>query len=214
MIDRRTRFEGAAAYVPETRSLAELSRSIQKCKGCDLYRHATQAVFGEGPARARFVLVGEQPGDREDIEGRPFVGPAGAVLDRALGDARIARRDVYVTNAVKHFKFERTPKRRIHKTPASGELQACRPWLFKELEVIRPDVLVCLGATAAKAVIGPSFRLLAQRGRFVPSELAPRVLATYHPSAALRADDDESRAKIYDLLVKDLKTAAAASPGR
>lgn len=200
--------------MPQTRSLRELSRAIQRCKGCDLYRHATKAVFGEGPAQARFLLVGEQPGDREDVEGRPFVGPAGAVLDRALAEAGISRKQTYVTNAVKHFKFERTPKRRIHKTPASAEIQACRPWLYKELEVIRPDVLVCLGATAAKAVIGPSFRLLAQRGRFVPSELAPRVLATYHPSAALRADDDESRARIYDLLVKDLKTAAAASPGR
>ncbi len=208
---RRTRFEGAAAYVPETRSLAGLSRAIQRCKGCDLYRHATQAVFGEGPSRARFVLVGEQPGDREDLEGRPFVGPAGAVLDRALAEAGISRKDVYVTNAVKHFKFERTPGRRIHKTPGSREIQACRPWLFKELEVIRPEVLVCLGATAARAVIGSSFRLLRERGRFVPSDFAARVLATYHPSAALRADDEESRAKIYDLLVKDLKTAAAGA---
>jgi DNA polymerase len=168
-------------------------------------------VFGEGSARAKLVLVGEQPGDQEDLEGRPFVGPAGAVLDRALAEAEVARKDVYVTNAVKHFKFERTPKRRIHQTPGSGEVQACRPWLFKELETIRPDVLVCLGATASKAVIGPAFRLLRQRGEFVESPLAPRVIATYHPSAALRAHDDESRQKIYGLLVRDLKKAAAAA---
>jgi len=207
---KRRAFEGAERWIPNSTSLAELSRAIQKCRGCDLYRDATQAVFGEGSTRARLVLVGEQPGDQEDRQGRPFVGPAGALLDRALAEAKIARREVFVTNAVKHFKFERTPKRRIHQTPTSGEVQACRPWLFKELEVVRPNVLVCLGATASKAVLGPSFRLLQQRGEFVESAYAPKVLATYHPSAALRADDDSGRERIYDLLVRDLRKAASA----
>jgi uracil-DNA glycosylase len=202
---------GAAPFVPETRDLAILSRALQKCRGCDLYRHATQAVFGEGSTRAKLFLVGEQPGDQEDLQGRPFVGPAGAILDRALAEAGIPRRDVFVTNAVKHFKFERTPKRRIHQTPTSGEVQACRPWLFKELETVKPEVLVCLGATASKSVIGPAFRLLRQRGEFVATPLAPKVIATYHPSAALRADSDENREKIYGTLVRDLKKAAAAA---
>ena len=202
---------GAASFVPDSRDFAVLSRAIQKCRGCDLYRHATQAVFGEGSTRARLVLVGEQPGDQEDLQGRPFVGPAGAILDKALVEAGIPRKDVFVTNAVKHFKFERAPKRRIHQTPTSGEVQACKPWLFQELETVKPDVLVCLGATASKAVIGPSFRLLRQRGEFVESPLAARVIATYHPSAALRADTDENREKIYGLIVRDLKKAAAAA---
>jgi DNA polymerase len=164
---RRTAFEGAERYVPGSRNLGELSRAVQKCRGCDLYRDATQAVFGEGSSRARPVLVGEQPGDQEDLQGHPFVGPAGALLDRALAEAKISRRDVFVTNAVKHFKFERTPKRRIHQTPTSGEVQACRPY-------------------------------------------APKVLATYHPSAALRADGDAGRERIYGLLVRDLRKAASA----
>jgi uracil-DNA glycosylase len=209
----RKRFEGAERWVPATRDLAKLSRAIQKCRGCDLYREATQAVFGEGSSRSRLFLVGEQPGDQEDLQGHPFVGPAGAVLDRALAEAKVSRRDVFVTNAVKHFKFERTGRRRIHKTPSSGEIQACRPWLFRELEVVRPDVLVCLGATASRAVLGPGFRLLEQRGEFVESDYAPRVLATYHPSAALRADDDAGRERIYALLVRDLRKAASALRG-
>ena len=209
---RRTAYEGAERWVPSSRDLAKLSRAIQKCRGCDLYRDATQAVFGEGSSLARLVLVGEQPGDQEDRQGHPFVGPAGALLDQALAEAKIARRDVFVTNAVKHFKFERTPKRRIHQTPTSGEVQACRPWLFKELDVVRPDVLVCLGATASKAVLGPGFRLLEQRGEFVESAYAPKVLATYHPSAALRAGDDAGCQRIYSLLVRDLRKAASALP--
>ena len=206
----RKTFEGAERWIPPTRNIGELSRAIQKCRGCDLYHEATQAVFGEGSSRARMVLVGEQPGDQEDLQGQPFVGPAGAVLDRALAEAKIRRRQVFVTNAVKHFKFERTPKRRIHETPTSGEVQACRPWLFKELEIVRPDVLVCLGATASKAVLGPGFSLLKQRGEFVSSAYAPKVLATYHPSAALRAIEEADREKVYGLLVRDLRKAASA----
>ncbi|MFY9551976.1 MAG: UdgX family uracil-DNA binding protein [Thermoanaerobaculia bacterium] len=202
---------GATPYVPDTTSLDVLVKAVQKCKGCDLYKYATQAVFGEGSAKGRVVLVGEVPGDQEDLQGRPFVGPAGAVLDRALAEVGLSRNKVYVTNVVKHFKFERTPKRRIHQTPTSGEIQACRPWLFKELEIIKPEVLVCLGATASKALLGPSFRLLKQRGEFLESSWAPRVLATYHPSAVLRADDDAGKEKIYSTLVADLKKAAAAA---
>jgi uracil-DNA glycosylase len=202
---------GAAPFVPDTSSLSVAAKAVQKCKGCDLYKNATQAVFGEGSAKAKLVLVGEQPGDQEDLQGRPFVGPAGAVLEKALAEIRLSREKIYVTNAVKHFKFERTPKRRIHQTPTSGEIQACRPWLFKELEILKPEVLVCLGATASKALLGPSFRLLKQRGQFIDSAWAPKVLATYHPSAVLRADDDAGREKIYGMLVADLKKAAAAA---
>jgi uracil-DNA glycosylase family protein len=205
---------GATPFVPDTSSLSVAAKAVQKCKGCDLYKHATQAVFGEGSPKARLVLVGEVPGDQEDLQGKPFVGPAGAILDKALAEIRLSRDKVYVTNAVKHFKFERTPKRRIHKTPSSGEIQACRPWLFKELEIVKPDVLVCLGASASKALLGPSFRLLKQRGQFVESVWAPKVLATYHPSAVLRADDDAGREKIYGMLVADLKKAAAAASSR
>ena len=202
---------GAEPYVPRTSSLSVLAEAVQKCKGCDLYKHATQAVFGEGSPMAKLVLVGEVPGDQEDLQGRPFVGPAGAVLDRALAEAKLDRREVYVTNAVKHFKFTRTPKRRIHQTPNSAEIEACKPWLFKELELLEPEVLVCLGASASKALLGASFRLLKQRGTFLDSKLASKVLATYHPSAVLRADDDAGREKIYGMLVSDLRMAAKAA---
>ena len=201
---------GAAAFVPPARDLSILRRAAAGCRGCDLYRHATQTVFGVGPATARAVLVGEQPGDQEDLKGAPFVGPAGDVLDRALGEAGIAREDVYVTNAVKHFKFVPRGKRRIHQTPGPTEIGACRPWLEAELATLEPRVLVCLGATAAKALIAPDFRLLRNRGRFVESPLAPRLLATYHPSAVLRADDEAAKASVYAALVEDLRLAAAA----
>ena len=202
---------GAGPFVPPTASLSVLAEAVQKCRGCDLYRHATQAVFGEGSPDARLVLVGEVPGDQEDLQGRPFVGPAGAILDRALAEVKLDRREIYVTNTVKHFKFTPTPKRRIHQTPNSAEIEACKPWLFKELEILRPEVLVSLGATASKALFGPSFRLLRQRGTFLDSTLAPKVLATYHPSAVLRADDDAGRDRIYGALVSDLRMAAEAA---
>jgi len=205
---------GAAPFVPATRDIGELARAAASCRGCDLYRDATQTVFGKGPPTARAVLVGEQPGDQEDLQGAPFVGPAGAVLDRALAEAGLPRAEVYVTNAVKHFKFVRTPKRRLHQTPNSAEIGACRPWLLAELSILEPRVLVCLGASASKALLGDSFRITRDRGRFLDtasgSGYAPRVLATYHPSAVLRAEDPAGEKRIYDFLVSDLRLARSA----
>jgi DNA polymerase len=203
---------GAAPFVPATSDLGELSRAAASCRGCDLYRDATQTVFGKGPSSARAVLVGEQPGDQEDLQGAPFVGPAGAVLDRALADAGLPRGEVYVTNAVKHFKFVRTPKRRLHQTPNSAEIGACRPWLLAELAILEPRVLVCLGASASKALLGDAFRITRDRGRFLESTYAPRVMATYHPSAVLRAEDPAGEKRIYDMLVSDLRLAKSAIP--
>ncbi|HEY2796716.1 MAG TPA: UdgX family uracil-DNA binding protein [Thermoanaerobaculia bacterium] len=201
---------GAQEFVPANADLAALAKAAAACRGCELYRDATQTVFGRGPASARAVLVGEAPGDQEDLQGAPFVGPAGEVLDRALVEAGIAREQVYVTNAVKHFKFVRTPKRRIHQTPGSTEIEACRPWLAAELAVIAPRVLVCLGATASKALLGSGFRLMKERGRFLDSPLAPKVLATFHPSAVLRAEDEAGKSRVYGALVTDLTLAAGA----
>src|ERR1700704_383289 len=198
----------AAPFVPDTTSLKKLAAAVQRCKGCDLYRHATQAVFGEGPARARVMFVGEQPGDQEDKVGKPFVGPAGALLDKALEDAGIPRREVYLTNAVKHFKWEPRGKRRIHKKPRISEIKACRPWLEAELRAIRPLVIVCLGATASQAVFGPQFKLMQQHGQVLPTAAGPRGMATIHPSAVLRATDSESRRQTYEMLVSDLKVVA------
>jgi DNA polymerase len=175
-----------------------------------LYKTATQVVFGEGPKAARVMFVGEQPGDQEDRQGEPFVGPAGALLDKALADAGIPRERVYVTNAVKHFKWEPRGKRRIHKKPRASEVKACRPWLEAELRAVQPAIVVCLGATAAQSMLGASFKLMRQRGQVVSSPLAARVVATIHPSAVLRAPDSESRQLAYDSLVADLKVAAKA----
>lgn len=202
---RAAKSAGAEPYVPRGATLAQLADAIQSCRGCELYRYATQAVLGEGPSAARIVMVGEQPGDREDRAGRPFVGPAGALLDRALADAGIARDDVYVTNAVKHFKFEERGKRRIHKKPADTEIIACKPWLWAELARVRPQMIVCLGATAARAVIGKEHRILQQRGQFLPHSLAAVVTATVHPSAILRSPDPETRRHDYEAFVADLK---------
>jgi uracil-DNA glycosylase len=185
-----------------------LDAAAQKCRGCDLYKTATQAVFGSGPRAARIMLVGEQPGDQEDRHGEPFVGPAGTVLHKALEDAGIARDAAYLTNAVKHFKWEPRGKRRIHKKPRASEVKACRPWLEAELRAVTPSVVVCLGATAAQAVLGPQFKLMQQRGQVWPSTLAERVVATIHPSAVLRAPDADGRRAAYDSLVADLKVAA------
>ncbi|HEY1250784.1 MAG TPA: UdgX family uracil-DNA binding protein [Thermoanaerobaculia bacterium] len=201
---------GAQEFVPPNADLATLARAAASCRGCALYRDATQTVFGRGPASARAVLVGEAPGDQEDLQGAPFVGPAGEVLDRALVEAGIAREQVYVTNAVKHFKFVRTPRRRIHQTPGATEIEACRPWLAAELALITPRVLVCLGATASKALLGSGFRLMKERGRFLDSPLAPKVLATFHPSAVLRAEDEAGKSRVYGALVSDLTLAAGA----
>lgn len=200
---------GAAAYVPKTRDLEELRRAAASCQGCDLYRHATQTVFGNGPASAKAVLVGEQPGDQEDIQGAPFVGPAGEVLDRALAEAHIPRQDVYVTNVVKHFKFVRTARRRIHQTPGTVEIGACRPWLEAEVAAIQPEILVCLGATASKALLGADFRLMKERGRILKTPWAPKLLATLHPSAVLRAEDVPGQQRLYDFLLTDLKLVAS-----
>ncbi len=196
---------GADPYVPENATLEELREAAQGCKGCELYRHATQAVWGEGPARASIVMVGEQPGDKEDLAGQPFVGPAGAILNHALDDAGIDRASVYLTNAVKHFKFEERGKRRIHKKPTAGETTACKPWLWAEIARVRPKMIVCLGTTAARSVIGRQHKLLAQRGEFFEHPMARMVTATVHPSAILRAPDSDAREAQYAAFVADLK---------
>jgi uracil-DNA glycosylase family protein len=199
------------APAPDTSSLTTLKNAAKTCTACHLFRHATQTVFGEGRKGAKLMLVGEQPGDQEDLAGKPFVGPAGKILDRALGEAGIDRREVYVTNTVKHFKWEPRGKRRIHKKPNSREIGACRPWLEAELRVVRPGMLVCLGATAAQTVLGPAFRVTRERGKVLESELASKVLATVHPSSLLRQPDEESREREYKLFVADLRAAAKAA---
>ncbi|MEV5895826.1 UdgX family uracil-DNA binding protein [Nonomuraea fuscirosea] len=196
---------GAAEFLPDRFDLDTLRRAAAGCEGCDLFRNATQAVFGEGPRRARFMLVGEQPGDREDREGRPFVGPAGRILDRGLEEAGIARDDVYLTNAVKHFSFVPRGKRRIHQKPTAAEIDACRPWLEAELSVVRPEVVVVLGATAARSLLGREFKVTRQRGAPVPLGDALAV-ATVHPSAVLRAPDRDAA---YAGFLADLRAAAA-----
>lgn len=200
----------AADYLPQRLSLKSLREAAAGCHGCDLYRNATQTVFGEGSARARLMFVGEQPGDREDLEGHPFVGPAGKLLRRAMSEAGIAPRDVYLTNAVKHFKYVWRGKRRIHAKPKQIELRACHPWLEAEIAVVRPRLVVALGATAAQALFGSSFRLTEQRGRLLSAPLAPRVIATVHPSSILRAPDDDTRHAEFGGFVRDLQTVAKA----
>ncbi len=204
----------ARDFIPERAGLAALREAAQGCRGCHLYREATRTVFGEGPRKARLMLVGEMAGDREDREGRPFVGPAGRELDKALAAVGIDRSEVYVTNAVKHFKFEERGKRRIHQRPDAKQIKACRPWLHAELEVVRPEVLVVLGATAAKALLGNAFRLMAQRGQPLESDLAPVVVATIHPSAILRGSDSDAREAQRELFTEDLRVAAEAAGGR
>ncbi|HEX4023113.1 MAG TPA: UdgX family uracil-DNA binding protein [Steroidobacteraceae bacterium] len=191
-------------------SLDELRAQARHCTACPLYQHATQTVFGSGSAQAAIMLIGETPGDREDIAGLPFVGPAGQLLDRALAEAGIDRSDCYVTNAVKHFKWEPRGKRRLHKTPAQREIDACRRWLVGEIDALRPRLLICLGATAAKAIFGPSFRVTRSRGQVLPCPLGPPALATVHPSAVLRGPDPEGRERGYRALVADLAAARAA----
>ena len=218
----------AAPFVPKSSSIRTLGAAAHDCRGCDLYKTATQVVFGAGPARARVMFIGEQPGDQEDRQGEPFVGPAGAMLDKALEDAGIPRADVYVTNAVKHFKWEPRGKRRIHKKPRASEIKACRPWLEAELRAVKPQIVVCLGATAAQSVLGPQFKLMQNRGKLLeaggpagpkgpalPMAKGPvlpveRVVATIHPSAVLRAPDAEGRRLAYESLVADLKVVAKA----
>ena len=197
----------ATPFLPERKNLKALREAAATCRGCHLYAHATQTVFGEGRKSAKVMMVGEMPGDREDRAGHPFVGPAGRELDKALDAVGIARDDVYITNVVKHFKFEERGKRRIHQTPKKFEVDACFPWLREELAVVRPEALVLLGATAAKALMGSSFRLTAARGRPVESDLAPFVTATIHPSAILRAPDDARQAE-REAFTADLRAVA------
>ena len=197
----------AADFIPAKPSLKAMRLAARTCKGCDLWRRATQTVFGEGPARARVVIVGEQPGDAEDREGRPFVGPAGLLLDRALEEAGIARSEVYLTNVVKHFKWEPRGKRRIHSKPRMSEVKACRPWLEAELGLLRPHAVVCLGATAAQALLGRAFKVSTSRG-MVESAIAPLVLATIHPSSILRARSDDERHTAMRAFVRDLAVLA------
>jgi uracil-DNA glycosylase len=198
----------AADFLPQRRSLTALREAAATCRGCPLYRDATQTVFGEGRASAEVVFVGEQPGDQEDRRGKPFVGPAGRVFDEALEEAGIERPDVYITNAVKHFKFTPRGKRRIHKRPSAAETAACRPWLEAELEAIKPTAVMALGATAAQDLFGRSFRVAKQRGRPLDSDLAPLVMASVHPSSILRAQDEEARREEYGLFVADLRALA------
>jgi uracil-DNA glycosylase len=196
--------------LPANLTLPALVEASKDCRGCDLYANATQTVFGEGPARAEIMLIGEVPGDHEDREGHPFVGPAGRLLDHALEESGIDRTHVYVTNAVKHFKFEPRGKRRIHKKPNAEEIRACNPWLEAELKVVKPKVVVCLGATAAQAVIGRSFRVTQHRGEFVDTPLEPLVTATVHPSSILRSPDDSTREAETQALIRDLRVVAKA----
>jgi uracil-DNA glycosylase len=197
----------AAPLVPERASLPRLRKAAAGCTACDLYKTGTQTVFGEGSSNAEVMFVGEVPGDQEDLAGKPFVGPAGRLLDEALVDAGIDRKAVYVTNVVKHFKWQGRGKRRIHQKPNWSEIAACRPWLEAELAVVRPRVLVCLGATAAQALLGRQFRVTRERGRPVESELAEHVIATVHPSSILRGDP-ETRDQEYAAFVQDLKVVA------
>jgi len=201
--------EGTAApLIPSHATISKLQKAARDCHACPLWKTGTQTVFGEGARGASVVFVGEQPGNDEDLAGKPFVGPAGRLLDKALVEAGIDRREVYVTNAVKHFKWEPKGKRRIHKKPSGREIAACRPWLDAELAVLKPKVLVCLGATAAQALLGKDFRVSRQRGEFVESSLAAHVMATVHPSSILRARDEETRRTEMKQFVDDLRKVA------
>jgi len=195
----------AAPLIPPKPTISKLRVAATNCHACDLWKTGTQTVFGEGGSKPRVMLVGEQPGDQEDIQGHPFVGPAGKLLDKALEEAGIDRKEIYVTNAVKHFKWEPRGKRRIHKKPNSMEITACKPWIEAEIGVLHPDVIVCLGATAAQALLGRQFKVTTQRGTWIESPLAPFVMATVHPSSLLRAPDDETRRRETQRFIADLK---------
>ena len=206
----RSQFPTATAFLPRQRTMKDLQMAAAGCKGCDLWKRATQTVFGEGAPRSAVMLVGEQPGDKEDQAGHPFVGPAGRILDEALAEAGIDKSTVYVTNAVKHFNWapDERGKRRIHKKPRYSEIQACRPWLEAEIAVVRPHVIVCLGATAAQSLLGKDFSVMRHRGELLPFTLAPSVLATVHPSSILRAPDSDSRREQKQAFIRDLSRVA------
>jgi DNA polymerase len=213
MTPRSTTGASALEFLPARLTMTSLRQAARGCRGCPLYRNATQTVFGEGPRTARVVLVGEVPGNDEDLAGHPFVGPAGRVLDDALEAARIAREETYVTNVVKHFKWEPQGKRRKHKKPSAREIAACLPWLEREMELIRPEVLVCLGATAAQALVARDFKVTTMRGRVVPTALAAQTIATVHPSSILRQRTREDRRREMARFVADLKTVAGLIHG-
>ena len=198
----------AEEFFPKRKSIKTFREAAADCKACNLWERGTQTVFGEGARRAEIVFVGEQPGNEEDLTGHPFVGPAGRLLDDALIEAGIDRAQTYVTNVVKHFKWEPRGKRRIHKKPNAGEINACRPWLEAEISLVKPKVIVCLGATAAQALLGPQFKVTKQRGQFIESTLAPYIMATVHPSSILRAPDDETRHDEKRKFIDDLKRVA------
>jgi DNA polymerase len=200
------RIPDRARPAPAARTLSAAREAARDCRACDLWKTGTQTVFGEGAAKAELMFVGEQPGDQEDLSGHPFVGPAGKLLDRAFEEVGIDRRSVYVTNVVKHFKWEPRGKRRIHKKPNAGEIAACRPWLDAEIALLKPRAIVCLGATAAQALLGRTFKLTAHRGEFIESALAPIVLATVHPSSPLRAPDEETRRRETARFIDDIRS--------
>jgi uracil-DNA glycosylase len=200
--------DSAAEFFPTRKSLKAFRDAAADCKACDLWQRGTQTVFGKGPRRAEVFFIGEQPGNEEDLAGEPFVGPAGRLLDQALAEAGIDRAQTYLTNVVKHFKWEARGKRRIHQKPNAGEIAACRPWLEAEIGLVKPKVIVCLGATAAQALLGPKFRVSKQRGQFIESTVAPYILATVHPSSILRAPDDETRHAEKRQFIEDLKKVA------
>jgi uracil-DNA glycosylase len=204
-----TAFPGAQVFLPKQQTFPRLREALQTCEGCDLFRHATQGVFGEGPATTRLLFIGEQPGNEEDVQGRPFVGPAGRILDKALEEAGINRKELYVTNAVKHFKFEERGKRRLHKKPSSSEVNACRPWLEAEVQLVKPRIIVCLGATAAQSLLGSKFRLTQDRGNPIAHPWAQHVVATIHPSAILRIPDSAERHSEFERLVADFRKIRA-----
>lgn len=200
----------AAEFLPPKRTLPALRRAAEGCHGCDLYKNATQTVFGEGSAKAELMLVGEQPGDKEDLEGEPFVGPAGGVLERALAEAGVDPAGVYVTNTVKHFKWRPRGKRRLHQTPRAGEIEACKPWLEAELAAVSPRAVLGLGATAARALFGPSVKVTRDRGRLLETPLAPLAAVTIHPSAVLRVREREEREEAREALAEDVRFLAGA----
>ncbi len=198
----------AADFLPERPNLTAMRRAAAHCRGCELYRNATQTVFGEGPRRSHLMLLGEVPGHEEDLEGKPFVGPAGRLLDDALDEIGLKRSDVYLTNAVKHFRWEPRGKRRLHKKPTVRQIEACRPWLQAEILVTKPPVIVCMGATAAQTLLGRTFRLTKQRGKYFPSDQGTWITATYHPAAVLRTPERADRERMRAQFVRDLRKAA------
>src|SRR5256884_6073980 len=208
MYSQFVRYLNVAQTPPSPRSVEQLREAAASCRACDLWENATQTVFGEGAEHARMMLVGEQPGDQEDLRGKPCVEPAGRLLEKALDEAEIDRRRVYVTNAVKHFRWTRRGKRRLHEKPNAGQVRACRPWLEAEIEVVKPRLIVLLGATAAQAVMGPAFRVSKQHGEVLPSPLGIAVVATVHPSSILRSVDDKSRDAAMSSFIADLMVAA------